>query len=156
MCPEQVPVAPTVGAVLPCLCLVPCWHRVRCDACVVFQLDACTAAWLGGCCLRLVQRCWPGVSCACAFGVLKETRYFGRHKQAGTRAGNYQRHTFTINVSPPTQANNATRATNGNPPDQAAVRASNQYTTLTSHSPVVNRRNLSHQGIITVQLADHH
>ena len=30
--------------------------------------------------------------------------------------GNHQRHTRTMNVSPPTQDNNATRTTNGNPP----------------------------------------
>ena len=24
-------------------------------------LDACTAAWLGGCRLRLMQRCWPAL-----------------------------------------------------------------------------------------------
>ena len=46
----------------------------------------------------------------------RETQWLGMHKQAGTRAGNHERHTRTINVSPPTQANNATRATNGNPP----------------------------------------
>ena len=35
------------------------WHRVRFDACVVSWVDECATAWLGGCCLRLVQRCWP-------------------------------------------------------------------------------------------------
>ena len=30
VCAERVPVAPAVGAMLPCLCLVPWWHRVRC------------------------------------------------------------------------------------------------------------------------------
>ena len=34
-------------------------------------------------------------------------------------AGNHQRHTRTINVSPQTQANNAARVTNGNPPTRA-------------------------------------
>ena len=46
----RVPVAPTAGASLPYLCLVPGWHSVRCDACdvcMVSWLDACTAAWLG-------------------------------------------------------------------------------------------------------------
>ena len=42
VCAGRVPVAPAVGAVLPCLCLVPWWHRVRCDACVVCWLDTCT------------------------------------------------------------------------------------------------------------------
>ena len=41
------------------------------------------------------------------------------------------------------QANNATRATNGNPPtptpDQAAVKAFNQHTTLTSHRTLCHR-----------------
>ena len=37
-------------------------------------------------------------------------------KQSGTRAGNDQRHTHTINFSPQTQANNAARATNGKLP----------------------------------------
>ena len=36
--------------------------------------------------------------------------------QAGTREGNHQRHTHTINASPPSKANNATLATKGNPP----------------------------------------
>ena len=36
-------------------------------------LDACTAAWLGACCLQLVQRCWPVLMgwhflCVCALG----------------------------------------------------------------------------------------
>ena len=36
-------------------------------------LDACTAALLGGCCLRLVQHCWHALVgwrflCVCAFG----------------------------------------------------------------------------------------
>ena len=46
----------------------------------------------------------------------KETRWVGMCKQAGTKAINHQRHTRTINVSPPMQANNATRAINCNPP----------------------------------------
>ena len=54
-----------------------------------------------------------GLDEACCY---KETRWLSMHKQAGTRAGNHHRHTRTINVSPPTQAKNATRATNGNPP----------------------------------------
>ena len=66
------------------------------------------------------------------------------HKQAGTRAGKHQTHTRTINVSPPTEANNAARATISKPPtpirDQAAAKASNQHTTLTSH------RSLCHRG----------
>ena len=73
----------------------------------------------------------------------KETQWLGMHKRAGTRAGNHQRHTRTINVSPPTQANNATRATNGNSltpiPDQTAVKASTQHTTLTSHRTLCHR-----------------
>ena len=40
----------------------------------------------------------------------------GMHKQAESRAGNNQRNTRTTNFSPPTQANNAARAINGNPP----------------------------------------
>ena len=59
MCAGRVPVVPTVGAVLAYLCLVPWWHRVQCDACVVSWLYAWTAQWLVGCCLRLVHRCWP-------------------------------------------------------------------------------------------------
>ena len=35
VCAAQVPVAPAVGALLPCMWLVPRWHRVRGDACVV-------------------------------------------------------------------------------------------------------------------------
>ena len=38
------------------------------------------------------------------------------HQQTGTREGNSQRHTRTVHVSAPTQANTAARATNGNPP----------------------------------------
>ena len=45
----------------------------------------------------------------------KETRWLGMRKQSGTRAGNHERHTRTISTSPPTQANNAARAANGNP-----------------------------------------
>ena len=37
-------------------------------------------------------------------------------QQSGTIAGNRQRHTRTINASPPTQANHAARPANGNPP----------------------------------------
>ena len=58
----------------------------------------------------------------------------GMHKQAGTRAGNHQRHTHTTNASPPTQANNATRATNGNPP----ARPPHMHLTNTLH-PVLPR-----------------
>ena len=50
-------IAPAVGTVLAYLCLVPWWHRVRCDACVVSLFDACISPWLGGCFLGLVQRC---------------------------------------------------------------------------------------------------
>ena len=35
MCAARVPVAPAVGAVLLCFWLVPRWHRVQCDLCVV-------------------------------------------------------------------------------------------------------------------------
>ena len=35
VCAARVPIAPAVGAVLPYVCLVPWWHRVRRDACVV-------------------------------------------------------------------------------------------------------------------------
>ena len=45
-----------------------------------------------------------------------QTQWLEIHKQAGTRAGNHQRHTRTTDVSPPTQAHNATRATNVTPP----------------------------------------
>ena len=48
------------------------------------------------------------------FLCYKEMLWLGMHKQAGSRAGNHQRH--TTNASPPTQADNATRAKNGNPP----------------------------------------
>ena len=54
VCAARVPVAPAVGAVPLCLCLVPLWHRVRCDVSVVCWLDAFTAAWLGDCRLCLV------------------------------------------------------------------------------------------------------
>ena len=47
MCAARVPVAPAVGAVPLCLCLVPLWHRGRCDVSVVCWLYACTAAWSG-------------------------------------------------------------------------------------------------------------
>ena len=43
MCAARVPVTPAVGAVP--LCLVPRWHRGRCDVSV--GLDAWTAAWVG-------------------------------------------------------------------------------------------------------------
>ena len=46
MCAARVPVAPAVGVVPLCLCLVPLWHRRRFDVSVVCWLDACTAAWL--------------------------------------------------------------------------------------------------------------
>ena len=49
-----VPVAPAVGAVPLCLCLVPQWHRGWCDVSVVCWFDVCTAAWLGDC------RSWLG------------------------------------------------------------------------------------------------
>ena len=48
-------------------------------------------------------------------GCYKETRWLGMHQQAGTRAGNHQRHTRTHDKRQPTNGNNATRATNGNP-----------------------------------------
>ena len=48
MCTTWVPVVPVVGAAPLCLCLVPLWHRVRCDVRVVCWFDASTAAWLGG------------------------------------------------------------------------------------------------------------
>ena len=46
----------------------------------------------------------------------QETRWLGRHRQSETTAGNYRRHTRTMNVSPPTQASTAARATKSNPP----------------------------------------
>ena len=72
-CAVQVPVAPAVGAMLAYLCLVPWWHRVRSDACMVSWLDACAAAGPGCYVLGLVQRCWPALVgwrflCVCAFG----------------------------------------------------------------------------------------
>ena len=42
------------GRRAPCLCLVPRWHRVRCDVSVVCWFDAFTAACLGVCRLWLV------------------------------------------------------------------------------------------------------
>ena len=48
MCTTWLPVVPVVGATPLCLCMVPRWHRVRCDVRVVCWLDAFTAAWLGG------------------------------------------------------------------------------------------------------------
>ena len=53
------------------------------------------------------------------------------HKQAGTGVGNHQRHKHTINASPPTQANNPTRATNGNPP----ARPLHMHLTITHITP---------------------
>ena len=47
MCTAWLPVVPVVGAAPLCLCLVPRWHRVRCDVRVVCWLDASTAAWSG-------------------------------------------------------------------------------------------------------------
>ena len=85
----------------------------------------------------------PSRACSTSTVCYKETRWIGMHKQAGTRAGNQRTHTRTINISPPTQANNATQATNGNQPtpipDQAAVKASNQHTNLTSHRILCHR-----------------
>ena len=46
----------------------------------------------------------------------KETQWLGMYGQSETRAGKHRRHKRTINVSSPTQANNATRATNSNLP----------------------------------------
>ena len=46
----------------------------------------------------------------------------------GLRAGNHQRHTRLRNASSSTHANNAARATNSDPPNQAAVHASSQDT----------------------------
>ena len=54
VCAELVPVALAVGAVPLCLCLVPRWHKVRCNVSVVCWFDACTAAWLGDSRLWLV------------------------------------------------------------------------------------------------------
>ena len=54
MCTTWLPVAPVVGAAPLCLCLVPRWHRVRCDVRVVCWVDACTAVWLGVCRLWVV------------------------------------------------------------------------------------------------------
>ena len=63
-------------------------------------------------------------------GCYKETRWLGMHKPAGTTAGNHQRHTHTINVSPPTKVNKATRASNGNP----AARLLHTHLTNTPHT----------------------
>ena len=60
-CAERVPVAPAVGAVHPDLCLVLWWYKLRGDTRVVSWLDACRALWSEGCCLRLVQHCWPAL-----------------------------------------------------------------------------------------------
>ena len=47
MCTSWLPVVPVVGAAPLCLCLVPLWHRVRCDVIMVCWLDAFTTAWSG-------------------------------------------------------------------------------------------------------------
>ena len=47
MCTAWLPVVPVVGAAPLCLCLVPLWHRVRCDVRVVCWVDAFTAVWSG-------------------------------------------------------------------------------------------------------------
>ena len=47
---------------VPC-CFIWCLGGTGCG--VMSCFDACTAPWLGGRCLRLVQRFWAGVSYAC-------------------------------------------------------------------------------------------
>ena len=47
MCTAWLPVVPVVAAAPLCLCLVPRWHKARCDVRVVCWLDAFTAAWSG-------------------------------------------------------------------------------------------------------------
>ena len=64
LCAERVPVAPAVGAVLHCLCLVPWWHRLRCDV-----LARCMYRGLSGGLLlaaRAVLLGWR-FFCVCAF-----------------------------------------------------------------------------------------
>ena len=62
VCAERGPDTPAASALLAYLCLGGTGRNV------MSWLDAFTAAWLGGCCLRLMQNCWPallGVSYAC-------------------------------------------------------------------------------------------
>ena len=60
----------------------------------------------------------------------KETPCLGRHKKVGTTAKLPKAPTHTINVSPPMQTNNATRATNGNFP----ARPLHMHLTNTPHT----------------------
>ena len=62
----------------------------------------------------------------------KETQWLGVYRQE-TRAGNYQRHTRTRNVSLPTQANHTARGARKQPPNQGAIHAASQDTTHTSN-----------------------
>ena len=68
---EGISVAPGVGGVLPYLCLVSCWHRVRCDVCVVswFKLigPRCIIVCAGGLAFltRVSLRWFPAVVIDC-------------------------------------------------------------------------------------------
>ena len=59
---------------VPAAFSVPWWHRVRCDACVVSWLDACTAAWfvvaVRGLCSFVGLRLWASVFNACVPSVV--------------------------------------------------------------------------------------
>ena len=76
-CAVRVPVAPTVRAVQAYL--LPWWHRVRADACVVCWLDACVGpgwgvAFLGSCSV-VGPRWWAGVSYPCVPSVVSCSRF---------------------------------------------------------------------------------
>ena len=107
-CAALVPVAPAVGAVLLYLWLVPRWHRVPCDVRVACWLDACTAAWLGLCCLWcsiVGLRCWasicrafvPLVGSCSSFGFPAHTYFhhcvsFGPFKHQNLKSLSHEEH----------------------------------------------------------------
>ena len=93
---------------------IPRWHSPPAQACVCAK---------------------PGIQILC----YKDTRWLGMRKQAGTRAGNHQRHTHDklqhTNAGQQRYTSHKWQSFN-----QAAVHASNQDTTHTSH------HTLCHQG----------
>ena len=69
MCPAWVPVAPAVGAVSLCLCMVPRWHRVRCDVLVRCMYSGLVGGLPFVACVALLA-CVGGLAfVVCAFGV---------------------------------------------------------------------------------------
>ena len=77
----------------------------------------------------------------------KETQELGMHRQSETRAGNQRRHTRTRNASLPTQANHTARGARKQNPNQGAIHAASEDTTLTSHhAPPLRQAQISQLG----------